>query len=73
MKKKYSNHSSEMRTLYFTDGTAVFMFRGQTVETDKEVVSIPDGVKVKEVNGGNSPRKTSNKQKKDEDEQETSS
>lgn len=47
--KKYVNRSQEMRTLYFTDGTAIFMFRGQTVETNKEVSHVPDGVKVTEV------------------------
>ena len=48
MMKVYTNRSSEMRTLYFTDGTAVFMFRGQTLSTDKAVTHIPDGVRVKD-------------------------
>lgn len=63
--KRYSNNSVEMRTLYFTDGTAVFMFRGQVVETDKEVSYIPDGVKVKDIEP--SPRKKPAKKKVEED------
>lgn len=66
--KVYVNKSQEMRTLFFTDGTAIFMFRGQKVETDKEVVSIPDGVSVSEKKEPITRRKKTSSQKEPEHE-----
>lgn len=61
MMKRYSNNSVEMRTLYFTDGTAVFMFRGQVFETDKDVTHVPDGVRVKDLGEPISRKRKSSK------------
>lgn len=47
--KKYSNFSVEQRSITFEDGVTVFLRRGQSVESDKEVKSMQDGIKVKEV------------------------
>lgn len=47
--KKYSNFSVEQRSITFEDGVTVFLRRGQSVKSDKEVKHMQDGIKVKEV------------------------
>jgi len=50
MTKQYTNNSVEMKTLVFEDGSTVFMFRGQRVESDKELKhGVPKGVRVKDL------------------------
>ena len=44
---KYVNKSSEMRTIYFEDGSAKFLRRGQSVSTTKKVKRVQDGIVVK--------------------------
>lgn len=47
--KKYVNYTNEMRAVVFADGDAQFLFRGQKIVTDKEVVRVDEGIKVIEV------------------------
>lgn len=47
--KKYTNMTSKLRTIEFTDGSAQFLMRGQSINTDKEVKSFQEGIKVAEV------------------------
>lgn len=63
--KQYVNNSNEMKTLVFKDGSTVFMFRGQKVESDKELKrEVPKGVRVKDVG---QKRTRSTKKKEDVD------
>lgn len=64
--KKYTNKCNEMRTVFYADGSAQFLMRGQSVETDKEVKKIQNGIVVTEVVG-----KTSSKTRQKKDEQAT--
>jgi len=47
--KKYTNISKGLQPIEFTDGTGIFLRRGQSIETDQEPVSVPDGIVVVEV------------------------
>lgn len=44
--KKFTNKSNQLRTVYFRDGSAQFLMRGQSIVTDKEVDHFQDGIKV---------------------------
>jgi len=57
---KYGNKSREMRTIYFEDGSAQFLMRGQTIETSKKVKRIQEGIVIIESQKA-SPKRTSNK------------
>ncbi len=48
-KKRYVNQSIKMQIISFTDGSATFLFRGQAIETDKEVKHMDDGIRVKDI------------------------
>lgn len=62
--KKYTNKCNEMRTVFYVDGSAQFLMRGQSVETDKEVKKVQNGIVVTEVT-----EKTSSKTRQKKDEQ----
>lgn len=64
--KKYTNKCNEMRTVFYSDGSAQFLMRGQSVETEKEVKKVQNGIVVTEVTG-----KTSSKTRQKKDEQVT--
>jgi len=44
--KKYTNKSNEMRTVFYADGSAQFLMRGQSVTTAQEVKKIQPGIVV---------------------------
>lgn len=48
--KKYTNQGFEQAIVEFTDGTAQFLIRGQSIQTSKGVKRIRGNVKVTEVN-----------------------
>lgn len=47
--KRYVNQSIKMQIITFTDGSAQFLFRGQSIETDKEVKTMDAGIRVKDI------------------------
>lgn len=59
--KKYTNTTGEMKFVTFKDGTTQFLGRGQSVETDKEVVGIEPGVRVSEAKKIRKPVETNMK------------
>ena len=44
--KKFTNKSNQLRTVYFADGSAQFLMRGQSITSDKEYTSVQEGIKV---------------------------
>jgi hypothetical protein len=44
--KKYTNQSQEMRFVEFVDGTAQFLFRGQSITSDKGTKVVQKGIVV---------------------------
>ena len=44
--KKFTNKSNQLRTVYFADGSAQFLMRGQSITSDKEYASVQEGIKV---------------------------
>lgn len=44
--KKYTNQSQEMRFVEFVDGTAQFLFRGQSITSDKVAKVVQKGIVV---------------------------
>jgi hypothetical protein len=47
--KKYTNNTHSMKTVLFKDGSAQFLMRGQSFESDKEIERVSKGVLVKDV------------------------
>ena len=47
--KKYTNQSQEMRFVEFVDGTAQFLFRGQSITSDKETKVVQKGIVISDV------------------------
>lgn len=47
--KKYTNQSQEMRFVEFVDGTAQFLFRGQSITSDKATKVVQKGIVVSDV------------------------
>jgi hypothetical protein len=47
--KKYTNQSQEMRFVEFVDGTAQFLFRGQSITSDKGTKVVQKGIVVSDV------------------------
>lgn len=47
--KKFTNKSNQLRTVYFADGSAQFLMRGQSFTSDKEYTSVQEGIKVSDV------------------------
>lgn len=47
--KKYTNKTSELRSIVFSDGSAQFLMRGQSITTDKEVKKVQAGITVVDV------------------------
>jgi hypothetical protein len=47
--KKYSNTAQEMRFVHFEDGTAQFLFRGQSFVSDKPTTVVQKGIRVSDV------------------------
>lgn len=62
--KKYTNKSNEMRTVFYADGSAQFLMRGQSVVTDQEVKKVQAGIVVVPV-----VEKASSKTRQKKDEQ----
>lgn len=46
---KYINKTRKMKTVFYKDGSASFLMRGQSVTTDKEIDRVQEGVTVVEV------------------------
>lgn len=55
--KRYVNQSTKMQIITFTDGSASFLFRGQSIESDKEVKTMDKGIRVKDAK----PKRTTKK------------
>lgn len=49
MIKRYINKSSALRVVVFEDGSAQFLMRGQSVESDKPVKKVQEGIVVKDL------------------------
>lgn len=49
MKTKYTNKTHELKQIRFADGTSVFLRRGETHISDKDVKKMADGIKTAEV------------------------
>lgn len=47
--KRFSNPTSEMKSVTFEDGSVQFLMRGQSIETEKEVKKYDDGLRVSEM------------------------
>jgi len=48
-KKRYTNYTSELRAVHFSDGSTQFLMRGQSIESDDKAARAEDGIKVVEV------------------------
>lgn len=46
---KYTNMTSELRCIRFTDGTAQFLGRGESIESDKKTKVVQVGIREREV------------------------
>lgn len=46
--QKYTNSTVELKTITFKDGTSQYLGRGQSIETDKPVVYVEQGIRVSE-------------------------
>lgn len=47
--KKYTNRTNDMLNVQFSDGTVQFLRRGQSIESDKPVKKVQDGIRVTDV------------------------
>lgn len=68
--KKYTNKSHEMRTVFFEDGSAQFLKRGQSLKTDKQVKRVQDGIHVTD-ESAKVAKKTTNAAKKATESEDT--
>lgn len=51
---RYSNRNYTQAMIHFTDGTTQFLYRGQSIITDKKVKKLRGEIDVREVNEGRS-------------------
>lgn len=65
MKTKYVNKSNKMKQIRFSDGTNVFLRRGDSHESSKTVDKMSEGIKTSEVRS--SKRSTSSEETKTEE------
>ena len=47
--KRYSNPTHKLMVVEFADGSAQFLMRGQSIETDKKTKKVQKGVIVKDI------------------------
>lgn len=65
MKTKYVNKSNKMKQIRFSDGTNVFLRRGDSHVSDKNVDKMSEGIKTSEVRP--SKRRTASEEAKTEE------
>lgn len=47
--KKFTNMNNELRVVRFEDGNSQFLMRGQSVQSDKKVSHVQEGIRVTDV------------------------
>lgn len=46
--KKYTNFTVELKVITFKDGSSQYLGKGHSIETDKEVIHLEEGIRVSE-------------------------
>lgn len=57
--KKFTNMSNELRVVRFEDGNSQFLMRGQSIQSDKKVKHVQDGIRVSDVSKPRAKKSTS--------------